>query len=167
MNRNYYAYVITNLVSGKPYHGRSDDPTRLTHDHTAMLKKGKHTNRALQADCDDLGIDGFSFEIVKTGMTKAEAEAFESARVKESFASAVGVYNIRKTGTAPEHRALPRLIPGSNRKYGHFDITQVSAIRARRGEHQGRLADEYGVSQATISQIMTGGYASRGRNVLA
>ena len=63
-NRICGIYRIRNLVSGRFYIGSSEDIYRRFDVHRRNLRKGKHTNMALQASWTKHGEDAFRFDIL-------------------------------------------------------------------------------------------------------
>lgn len=59
-------YKIRNKVTGKVYIGKSIDIFKRWSDHEKTLLKGKHTNKYIQKDFNDAGMDltNLSFEII-------------------------------------------------------------------------------------------------------
>jgi hypothetical protein len=57
-------YQIRNLANEKVFIGASLDLPGIFNRHKFQLKMGNHPNRALQADWNELGAEGFVFEIL-------------------------------------------------------------------------------------------------------
>lgn len=58
-------FQVKNLTNGKVLLGSSLNLEGPLNRHRFMLKIGSHTNKALQKDWDELGLDQFAFEILE------------------------------------------------------------------------------------------------------
>lgn len=58
-------YCIENTVTGKRYVGQSQNIGRRWMQHKAMLRKGAHLNKLLQADWKQFGEDAFTFYVIE------------------------------------------------------------------------------------------------------
>ena len=58
-------YQIKNTVTSKIFIGSSVNIPAILNRYKAELKFGSHKNRKLQEDCNNIGIDKFSFEILE------------------------------------------------------------------------------------------------------
>lgn len=58
-------FQVKNLTNGKALLGSSLNLEGPLNRHRFMLKIGSHTNKALQKDWDELGLDQFAFEILE------------------------------------------------------------------------------------------------------
>lgn len=63
-------FQVRNTVSGKVLLGSSLNLEGSLNKHKFMLKIGRHDNKALQKDWDELGVDKFSFEILQVVQVK-------------------------------------------------------------------------------------------------
>jgi group I intron endonuclease len=67
-------YKITNIISGKYYIGSSNNLSARKGSHLSLLRRGKHSNKHLQASFNKNKEESFAFEVVET---------FPNATVKE------------------------------------------------------------------------------------
>ncbi len=59
-------YRVHNIVNDKSFVGTSTDLPSMLNRQQAQLRMGRHPNLALQRDWNQLGADGFEFEILDT-----------------------------------------------------------------------------------------------------
>lgn len=59
-------YRVHNTVNDKSFVGTSIDLPSMLNRQQAQLRMGRHPNPALQRDWNQLGADGFEFEILDT-----------------------------------------------------------------------------------------------------
>ena len=59
-------YCVRNTVTGRSLVGASVDLPAMLNRHRAELRLNAHSNRALQADWNELGPEAFEFEILDT-----------------------------------------------------------------------------------------------------
>lgn len=59
-------YRVRNTVNGKSLVGATTDLHAMLNRHRAQLRLQAHTNRALQADWNELGPEAFAFEVLDT-----------------------------------------------------------------------------------------------------
>lgn len=71
-----YIYAIRNMVTKRIYIGRTAKVKERFSHHMAALFYHNHTNELMQKDCDDFGLDSFTFSVID------EIDCYED-RVKE------------------------------------------------------------------------------------
>jgi hypothetical protein len=97
-------YQIRNIASEKVFIGAALDIPGIFNRHKFQLKMGNHPNRALQADWNELGAEGFAFEILdeitpKEGLDYREDMAFlEELWLEKSQPYEDRGYNEKKKG---------------------------------------------------------------------
>ena len=69
-------YFIKNIKTGRVYVGKSVDFEARKSHHLSSLKSGKHRNRWLQADYDQLGVSAFEFGMLEETEDLARREDF-------------------------------------------------------------------------------------------
>lgn len=58
-------YIITNVINGKYYIGKSVNVNSRLAEHRHHLRKGKHQNNHLQKAVDKYGMNNFTFELLE------------------------------------------------------------------------------------------------------
>jgi len=71
-------FRVRNVVSGRWLIGRSVDLPAALNRQRAQLRLGGHTNRALQADWNELGAEAFAFDVLDT-LTRSDAPGYDPA----------------------------------------------------------------------------------------
>lgn len=73
----HYIYRIVNFMNGKSYIGKTNRQHVRRSEHFTALKKGKHTNRHLQAAYDLYGRSVFYYEVLERNISEDEIDARE------------------------------------------------------------------------------------------
>ncbi|MBO0858103.1 MAG: GIY-YIG nuclease family protein [Chloracidobacterium sp.] len=97
-------YQIRNVINEKVLMGAANDLPGVLNRHKFQLKMGNHPNAALQADWNELGAEGFAFEILdeitpKEGRDDRKELAFlEELWLEKSQPYGARGYNEKKKG---------------------------------------------------------------------
>lgn len=87
-------YVIKNKVNNAVYIGQAVNiRSRVCH-HRSLLKKGKHTNKLLQADWELFGEESFSVKTVKK-VSKKNLTIHEHNVLQQYIMDGFFVYNLK------------------------------------------------------------------------
>ena len=78
----FYIYAIKNTVSQKIYVGCTTDIKKRMQQHFYVLRRGKHSEKDMQADFDKYGKDSFEVKVITSFENKLEASAFETFMMK-------------------------------------------------------------------------------------
>ena len=113
-HRQMGVYQIRNLANEKVLLGTSSDVPGILNRHKFSLRMGSHQNRALQADWNESGEDGFAFEILDE-LTPSEG-AERNYRADLEFLEELWLeklqpyddrgYNVRKKGREERIRMI-------------------------------------------------------------
>ncbi|WP_155300923.1 GIY-YIG nuclease family protein [Deinococcus kurensis] len=96
-------YAIQNTENGRVYVGASVDLERRIRGHKTQMKRGKSSNRNIQADLRELGTEVFAFSVLERVIHIRDLPAAE-----QRWASLLGAfdrergYNIRGFTPSPE-----------------------------------------------------------------
>lgn len=139
--RAFYIYLVTNLVNGKIYVGKSGDPQGRWGDHKKVAAGGKDKYPteffAIHAALRKYGIDKFKFEILEEFDTEDESYYFESRWIEllGSHKKELG-YNCNmggKGGISPSPETMGKLIIAANRP--HIKKMKSDAMKKRHQEN--------------------------------
>lgn len=89
-------YKITNIVNGKIYIGKTDNPTRRWYKH--KLESKKYLNRYLYRAMNKYGLENFTFEIIHENIPNSEIDSYEIKYIKELNSKAPNGYNMTDGG---------------------------------------------------------------------
>lgn len=94
-------YRLRNKLNERVYVGSAKCFKVRWNQHTASLRRGKHSNRYLQADFDKCGEEVFVFEVLEVvGGTKEDRLLVEQRYIDSSFGKNK-CYNLRKDASSP------------------------------------------------------------------
>jgi putative transcriptional regulator len=108
-------YTITNTITGKQYIGRSVGINGRWAAHRALLDRGEHVNKVLQADWQHYGAGAFTFDVLEVIAT-ADVSVLAAAEARHLEAASGELYNV-----------APVYIPG--RPHRHEPGEQSVTIR--------------------------------------
>ena len=89
-------YKIECIPTGRVYIGQSTMCPDRWRDHSARLRRGKHYNSALQADCDEYGIKAITFECIYEYPSNTSSDVLlehEQRVINEYLAEGKEIYN--------------------------------------------------------------------------
>lgn len=91
-------YKITNKLNGRIYIGSAKRFKERWSQHTQSLKRGKHSNKFLQADFNKSGEGAFVFEVIEVteGKCKEERLLIEEGYLKQYYDKGNKCYNLTK-----------------------------------------------------------------------
>jgi group I intron endonuclease len=142
-----YIYLITNLINGKVYVGKSVNTDERWRDHKKVALGGKEKYPDdffyVHAAMAKYGIDNFKFEIIEEFATEDEAYFFETWWIQflESFRRTHG-YNLNQGGVGgivPSEETRQKLIAAQNKP--ERIKQQSDAMKKRHQENPGFLGE--------------------------
>jgi group I intron endonuclease len=86
-------YTITNTLTSKQYIGRSVGINGRWAAHRALLDRGEHVNKALQADWQHYGAGVFTFDVLEVIAT-ADVSVLAAAEARHLEAASGELYNV-------------------------------------------------------------------------
>jgi group I intron endonuclease len=86
-------YTITNTITGKQYIGRSVGINGRWAAHRALLDRGEHVNKVLQADWQHYGAGAFTFDVLEVIAT-ADVSVLAAAEARHLEAASGDLYNV-------------------------------------------------------------------------
>jgi len=154
----YYVYLITNLVNGKVYVGKSNDPQVRWGDHRKVALGGKEKYPgeffAVHAALHKYGLDNFKFEIISEFDAEKDAYLAETAMILLSCSNLKDYgYNCNLGGVGgiiPNEETRQKLIAAQNRP--HIKKMKSEDMKAR---HQ--------ADPGFLGRINTGNQYTKGR----
>lgn len=85
-------YSITNKITGRKYYGSTNDVYERFRAHRERLRKGKHENKELQRDYNELGPRCFGYTVEDILGSREQAERIERRMIRED----PGSYNVKR-----------------------------------------------------------------------
>lgn len=151
----YYVYLITNLVNGKTYVGKSGSPQNRWGDHrkVALGGKKKYPNEffAIHAAIHKYGMDNFRFEIIDEFDSENEAYRAETQCILLFCSNLKDFgYNCNlggEGGIKPTEETMQKLIAAQNRP--HIKAIKSDLMRKRHQKNPRFL----GVLQAKLTEF--------------
>lgn len=151
-----YVYVITNLLGGKLYVGKTTNPVTRWTNHKISARKGKMT--PLHTAMRDHGVGNFTYTVVMARPSEEEAYDWEGywEQILDSRTTGHG-YNKKKTGhgiTSVSSRAArnPRNLGYSPTK--KFDILMQVSELSREGLSVIQIAEQIGKSWQRVYVLL-------------
>ncbi|NBW06422.1 MAG: hypothetical protein EBR82_00160 [Caulobacteraceae bacterium] len=93
-----YVYVITCLVNGKQYVGKTKDPESRKKGHFVADQHRKSFRQVVHAAIHKHGVENFTFEVVSEHESEAEAFAEEHRLIKQKLSEGIILYNMNEGG---------------------------------------------------------------------
>ncbi len=153
MSKLYKIYKITNLTTNDGYVGYSKNPKDRIREHMNRYKS--HGSSILRTAIKLFGEEHFVSAIVDTADTLEEAKRLKDKYIKRFRTEMPYGYNISGTKGYKWVASQTNKITGSNNKTSKLTEKQVVEILSDK-RTQKEIAEEYEVSEATISKIKRG-----------
>jgi group I intron endonuclease len=129
-------YTITNTLTGKQYIGRSVGINGRWAAHRALLDRGEHVNKVLQADWQHYGAGAFTFDVLEVIAT-ADVSVLAAAEARHLEAASGDLYNVAPPYIPTKQHAVTETTKAKN------VVLRMSPLEKRRFE---QAAAEEGMS---------------------